>query len=182
MNWASFALLLWLLLGLQAGLAAPFAIGPVGPRPDLVIPLVVFIALHAPHSTARWAALLAGLLLDLVAPVALDAGQSGTVVGPHALGLLLATQFTLSARSVVIGKNPLTLVVLTLLASCVLQAFVLLVLLVRSLYEPVAIALGPELLTRLGSATYTAGVALPMALALFAAQPLLGFASPTPRR
>jgi hypothetical protein len=169
-------LLGWLMLGLETGLKDTLSvrIGSVAAAPSFVVPLAVFIALSAPPIPALWACVLLGLFLDFTAPQQTATGLL-TVAGPHALGLLVAGQFVLLVRPVVIRKHPLTLVVLSMVGAAVASIAVVALLTVRTLlgdaivYEPTT-----ELLGRLLSAVLTGGTALALSVMFIPLAPILG--------
>ncbi len=180
MNWLVFGLVAWVALGLELGLRPAMAIGDTPVAPSFVLPLVVFVALHASAKHARWAALLMGLLLDLTWAIPVRDAPPVVLAGPYALGMLLAAQLVLTLRGVVISKNPLTLVVVTLFAGIVLQIVVVALVTLRAIPLPwlgdvTAWRPAAELIRRLGAAAYTAGVALPLSFVLYALQPAFSF-------
>jgi hypothetical protein len=93
------AVLGWLCLGLEYGLTGrlDLPIGTVPATASIVVPLVVFIGLCAPTQQTLWSALALGLGLDLITARPTQDGAI-TVLGPHALGMLLAAQFVLASR------------------------------------------------------------------------------------
>jgi hypothetical protein len=178
-RWTAFALFAWLLLGLEVGFKDALHLGSSGVAPSFVIPFAVFIALTAPPTAAVWACLILGLGLDLTTAVPVREGAIGspTLVGPYALGLALASQLVLAIRGMLIRQNPLTMGVISFLASCLLYLVVAAMLAVRVLlpyHDAVAMHSLSELLGRLGSAAYTGVLAVVMAFILFPLAPLLG--------
>jgi hypothetical protein len=169
-------LLGWLMLGLETGLKDTLSvnIGNIVGAPSFVIPLAIFVALCAPPIPALWACLILGLFLDLTSPQPTTTGML-TVIGPYALGLLVAGQFVLVVRSVVLRRHPLTLVVLSIAGAVVMHIVVTALFTVRGLmgdailFEPTA-----ELLGRLLSAILTGGAAFVLALVFMPLAPLMG--------
>lgn len=167
MNWILLAILAWLALGLETGLRKVLALGPGNISPSFVIPLVVVVALNAPPRAAAWAALLAGLVLDLLWRIPLQGGGTATIAGPYAIGCLLAAQLVLSMRGMVIPKNPLTVGVLSLLAAAITQIVVVGFMTARASYgDPIEWAATSELLTRLLGALYTGVVGLALGVVM----------------
>lgn len=115
MNWAVFAVALWLALALQRGLEPLLAIpnAATGVAPAFVLILVVWVALQAPALAALWAALVAGLILDALTTY--YDGRGG-LIGPHALGYLLGAYAVLQMRGMVFRQSGLTLAVMTFVA------------------------------------------------------------------
>lgn len=178
MNWTVFLLSLWLLLGLEIGLKPALALGPTTIAPSLVLPLVVFVAMHAPAVGALWAAAIAGLLLDLTFPIGLEGGGEVRVPGPAALGFVLAATLVLSLRSMLIKRNPLTLLAMAI-AGAIVSAVVVVALftLRQATGDPIAWHAGSELGSRLASSLYTGVAGLLEALILFPMAALFGFTS-----
>jgi cell shape-determining protein MreD len=171
-----FALLAWLATGLEMALPPVLDAGGSGVQPSFLIPLVVFVALHADARPALWSALVLGLLVDLIQPVALIDGGAATIPGPNALGFFLAAQMTLSVRGMVIRRNPLTLVVLSIVAAAVASVVVVAFMTLRGLFDPSLAWRGAsELVPGLLSACYTGLTALVLSFPLFALTPFFGF-------
>lgn len=181
MNWLAFAIATWVLFGLELGLRDLLQLGPQPIAPSFVFPLVVFVALMAPHRTTLWAALILGLLTDLTRVVTTDGGNV-TVVGPYALGYLLGAQFVLTVRGLVIRHNPLTMVPLAILAGAIAQVVVTALHTMRAIYDPVQWAAVQELLWRLLAALYTGGTAFALSLVLFPLAGVFGFVQQTQGR
>ncbi len=176
MNIFLFALLAWLFMGFEIALPPVLDAGGGGVAPSFLIPLVVFIALHAETRPALWSALILGLIVDLIQPVALVDGGAATIPGPHALGFLLAVQMTLSMRGMVIRRNPLTLVVLSILGMAIATLVVIAFTSVRGLLDPSLARRGAaELAPGILSALYTGLTALVLSFPLFALSPFFGF-------
>lgn len=189
MKWLPFAVAAWLALGLELGLAPQLAwqLRSVTAQPSFVLPLAVFVATGAAANHAVWACLVLGLLLDLVWlwPASSSAGGL-TVLGPHALGYLLAGQFVLAMRSMMIRRNPLALATLSVVASLVAGVAIVAVFAIRdALGDIVVWSTWTELLGRLASSLYTGVVALAMGFVLLRLAPVFGFTLGTrgmPRR
>jgi rod shape-determining protein MreD len=178
MNWLVYLLALWVLLGLEIGLKPSLALGPTGIAPSLVVPLVVFVAMHAPAVAALWAAAVAGLLLDLTFPVPLEGGGEVRIPGPAALGLVLAAALVLNLRSMLIKRNPLTLAAAATVGAAVASVVVVALLTVRDLAgDPIVWRAGGELGRRLVSALATGVAGLVEALVLFPLAGAFGFTS-----
>ena len=109
MRWAPFLLLAWVFLGLEVGLRSAMPFGEAGVAPSFALILCVYVSMGATHGHAHWAALLLGACVDLASRRVLRGGGDVTVLGPNALGFLLACQLTLVMRGVVFRKNPLAL-------------------------------------------------------------------------
>ncbi|TVS02420.1 MAG: hypothetical protein EA423_09190 [Phycisphaerales bacterium] len=167
---------LWLLLGLEVGLRDLLAIGAWSIGPSLVIPLVVFVALAAPAKAALWFALFAGLARDLVTVVSLDGGGATVIVGPGVIGTMLGAQLVLSARGLVMKRNPVTLAILSVGAAGVSDIVRVAALTVRNAYDPIVWSAGERLGAALLSAVYTGVAGLALALVLLPLAPLFGSA------
>lgn len=142
---------------LELGLRNSFAIGSGGAAPSFVFVLCTILAIGAPAHFVLWTCLIFGLLTDLTWPheTALGAGTV-TIIGPYALGYLIAGQFILALRSQIIKRNPLSIGFLCFAGYAVAQIVVVALYTFRSGYtaelnwEPTH-----QLLSRLLGALYT---------------------------
>ena len=163
MSWGVYAIVMWLVLGVDVGMRSVLRIGESGIAPSFVLPFIVFISLYAPGRTAMVASLIAGLVIDLTSPVTIPGGAATILLpGPNALGMLLACQLVLGARGLVFLNSPITLIVLTPLAGAVWQIVVAAVFGARELYDPLGFHAGSELVDGLVLAAYSAIPALAM--------------------
>lgn len=180
MNWPVFAIFAYLLLGLERGLRDALAIGPV--QPSFLLALAAFVALSAPPMHAVWAGLVLGLALDLTGGWPMHTGAPQPIIGPYALGGVLLAQTILTLRGKLVRHHLATLAVLTFFGVLAAQVVVVVLLSIQKLTgAPLAFEPGRELLIRLGSAGYTALLAVPLGVLLIAAAPLLGFTGNGPR-
>ncbi|MEN0020418.1 MAG: hypothetical protein AAF747_06005 [Planctomycetota bacterium] len=191
MNWAIFAIAAWLALGIDLGLGPTLALGGRGGVvPSVAIAFTAYVAMWAPPRTALWAALLIGAAIDLTSELALAGRGTGVLLGPNALGVLFGTQFVLAARSLVVRKNPLSLMVMTTAASLSAQIVVLAVISARELIgnrlgffgTPLAWDTRLELEERALSSLYSGLVSLVVAVVLIPLTPLFSFVTPTQAR
>jgi hypothetical protein len=184
MNVLMVVLLGWMCVGLETGLKQTLMVRMITEAaPSFVVPLVVVIALCAPPLQTLWACLALGLMLDLTAPLNLAAGGQGLVyvMGPHAVGLALGAQFVLAVRGVVIRRNPISVVVLSMGAAAISGIVVTAMLTARHLYDPIAWNPTSQLMSQLFSAVLTGGTAFAMSFVLLPLSPMLGLlASPRP--
>lgn len=173
MNWLVFAIAAWLTLGMELGLKDVLQLGPTGVAPSFAIPLAVFIALAAPARQALWACLLLGVGMDLTARVV---AVPGVVVGPQALGFLLMGQLVLAARGLMIRRNPLSLVLLSVLGAMVASIVAVAIYTLRGMvYGPEPFPAGEQLLVRILAALYTGVTAFVMSLVLLPTAGVFGF-------
>jgi cell shape-determining protein MreD len=183
MNWIVAAIVAWVLMGVEKGLRGALELGASGVAPSFVFAFAAFLALVAQPGPALWTCLVLGLLVDLTNTLDLRAGGSATIVGPYALGFLLAGQLVLTLRGVMISRNPLTLGFLSLVGGVVCQLTVLAILGVRNLIAgDLAWSPADQLLPRLASSLYTGALAVGLALALFPLQGALGVGPSQGRR
>jgi rod shape-determining protein MreD len=168
LSWIVFLVMTWVAFGLELGLRDALRLAPGDIAPSFVVPLMVFVALSAPPKQAVWAALILGVLLDLTSLVPrTDAASMLTVLGPNAIGMLIAAQFVVAVRGMVIRRHPLTLTVLSIAAAAVVQTVVVAFFTVRDLYgDPILFRPTGELVSRLLSALYTGATAFAWALLL----------------
>lgn len=181
MSWIAFIIAAWVALGLDVGLAGAFAPLSGEIRPSFTIPLVVFVALQAPPRTSLWAALLLGLAADLLNPMPRVGGGVLTVVGPNAIGYLVAAQFVVAMRGIVIHRNPLTMIVLAIFAAAIASVVAVAFFTVRDFYpgHTVEWRAAHQLAVRLGSAAYTGVSGAVLSLPLFGLAGLFGFSHST---
>ena len=174
MNWPVFAIIAYVLLGLERGLRDVLAIGPV--QPSFLLAFGAFIALSAPPMHAVWACLVVGLSLDLTGGWPVVAGAAQPIIGPYALGAVLMSQVVLTLRGKLVRHHLATLAVLTFFGVLAAQLVVVILLTVQKLTgAPLAFQPGSEVLLRIGSAGYTALLSILLGFLLAAAAPLLGF-------
>jgi len=176
MNWLLFAIVGWVVLGLELSLRELLQLGPGGIAPSFMLAYMVFIAMWAPASGALGAAFLLGMLVDLTGPI-LIGSQTHVVAGPHALGYTLGAWLVVNARGSVMRRNPVTLVSLTVLTGVINAVVVVFLHSVRDLYDPFAWKPTGELVVALASALYSGAAAAALALPLFGIIPLFGFPS-----
>ena len=148
MRWAAYAILVYVAIGIQIGVADFARVGGSGARPDLVLLAVIFIAVNAPRDQALLGAFGIGLIADLV------------TVGPlglYALAYSLVGMFVVSTQELVYKAHPVTHFALGLAGGLIAGAMVLIHGWVR----------GPSVSVTgvLGSALYTALLA-PVVLGL----------------
>lgn len=178
MNPLLVVVLAWLGMGLETGLKNTFAVhvGSVTGAPGFALPIVVLIALCAPPMATLWAALGIGLLLDLTAPFNTTTSGNLFLFGPGALGTVLGAQFVLLVRGMVIRRNPLTLVVLSMAAGIISAICTVALITVREfiLRDPIVWAPTHELMDRLFSAILTGGSGLVLGVLLLPLTPMLG--------
>jgi rod shape-determining protein MreD len=182
-NWFVFAFISWIAFGIERALLVYFDAGSGGVMPSVVIPLVVFVALHAPRTHTIWAAIVLGVVSDLLSPMVHVDGGASTVLGPHALGYLLVCQFVFAIRGMVIRRNPLTLIFLSLVGALIAQILIVAIFTLRGFIDDDLFwRAGPELIQRLLSAVYTMLGAIVLSFVFFALEPVFGFHSAVPTR
>lgn len=184
MSWIVFLVITWLAFGLELGFRDALRLAPGDVAPSFVVPMLVYVALSAPPRQVLWAALFTGALIDVTWAVPrTDAAVDASVLGPHALGLLIAAQFVLAVRGMVIRRHPLTLVVLSVAAAAVMEVVVVALMTTHELYgDPIQFSPTGELVSRLLSALYTAATALGWAVVMRLADPLFQFQHDRVRR
>lgn len=173
MRWPVVVMVGYVLVGLQMGLVNEFLrLGHTNAVPSLIVPFVVFVALFAPPLPALWTALLLGLTIDLASP----RGTGVIIAGPHALGFTLAAYLVITVRPIMMRRNPLTLMVLSIIASALAQLVVVAIFSFRGIYpDPFAWFPMRELIERLLSSLYTGATGLLLAFVLFPTMPMFGF-------
>lgn len=176
MNWFAFALATWVIFGLELALRPIFDAGSGGVHPSMVAPLLAFVAMNAPRKHTLWAAIILGVVMDLLSPMIRTDGGSAVIMGPNALGFLLAAHFILAVRGMLIRRNPLTLVVMAMAASAIAQVIVIAVFTARDMtHTPLVWYATDQLVQRSLSSLYTGISALLLSFVFFAAAPMFGF-------
>jgi hypothetical protein len=184
MTWVGFALLTWVLLGLELGLRRMLEIGSTGIAPSFVFPLIALVALAGTPGMVHRTALILGLLMDLLSPVALAEGRGEVVVlGPWALGFLVAAHFMLNSRGLIVRRNPLSLGIMAMAGHAIAGIVALFFLLIRKwILGDVSIGAGTQLLAAMGSAVYTGLVAPLLGLVMIPLASTIGLQSLQQRR
>lgn len=183
MNWLIFILIAWLCFGLELALGPVFDAGSRGVQPSMVVPLLVFVAMNAPRKPTMWAAILLGLVMDLLSPIPAVNGGTATIVGPHALGYLLGAHFVLAVRGMLIRRNPLTMIVMSILVMIIAQVVYVAIFAARDLgNDPLIWDSGVQLRQRFFSSLYTGLSALLLSFLFFALGPVFGFNTTVPTR
>lgn len=175
----------WILLGLELGLRHVFAIEFGAPgvtiAPSFLVPLLVFFCLHATAHAAVWTCVLAGIAMDLLWWPGATSGPPGAVLGLYAIGYGISGWAILRVRSVMVRKNPLTLIVLSVGFMMIAQTWITLLLGVRSIYDPIEWSVGSQLVGRIASAGLTGASALALWLVLTPLMPVFRFHQPLSR-
>lgn len=183
MNWLVFILSAWICFGLELALMSVFDAGSRGVHPSMVVPLLVFVAMNAPRKQTLWAAIMLGLVVDLISPVPAQDGGLVTVIGPHALGHLLGVHFVLAVRGMLIRRNPLTMIVMSIVTMLIAQIVVIAIFTLRDLGASSLVwDAGNELRQGLFSSLYTGISALLLSFVFFALGPVFGFNTTVPTR
>jgi hypothetical protein len=179
MNILLVVLLGWLAMGLEVGLKDVLSVrlGILVGAPSFVVPLAIFVALCAPPLPALWTCLILGLFLDLTLPHPTATGTL-TILGPHTLGLLIAGQFVVLVRAVLIRRHPLTLAALAIIGGAMVHIIVTAVFTGRKLLgDPIIFDPTAQLLGGLLSALLTGAAALALAPILMPLAPMLGLST-----
>ena len=178
MNWFVFLLMGWFCFGLELALLPVFDAGSGGVHPSMVVPLLVFVAMNAPRKHTLWAAILLGIVMDLLSPIPAVDGGTITIIGPNALGYLLGVHFVMAIRGMLLGRNPLTLIVMSVLVMLIAQIVVVAVFTARGMGDSSIIwDAGDQLRQRFFSSLYTGVSALLLSFVFFALSPFFGFSS-----
>lgn len=150
-----------------------------GVRPWFFPVLLAFISFNAGKRAAWWGALGMGVAYDLASPMALGNHATFVVVGPNALGCLLAAAAAIPLRGVVFKRNPVAVAVLSGALLVVHQIGWFAVWTLRGwLGDPVPWTVGHvggAMLDAVWAAGYTALVGVPVCLALDRLEWLWGF-------
>jgi rod shape-determining protein MreD len=164
MRWLSFGILAYVTISLQIGLNGMLDWG--GAAPNLVLPVVVFVAVNAAREEALIGTFLLGVLQDLftVQPMGLYAFAYGM------LGL-----FVVGAQPSLYRDHPLTHFVLTLAGALVTGVIVLFNEWTYPILHQLKDAPRPAVGRVLGGAVYTAAIAPVMLMGLSRVKRLFAF-------
>jgi len=177
-NWIIFAILAYLAAALQDGLVPTLLIqAPVGEvRPNLLLILAVFLAMHAPSRVVllTWAAL--GLILDILT---VDYAGGAVLLGPYTFGFLAGAVVALQLRQVVLKHHVFSLAFCTAVCGTGVALIVVGIFGFRNLYDPLA-GYSPlaDLAARVLGVLYTAVLALPLSWPLIRWQSIFSFHTP----
>ncbi|MFG0285914.1 MAG: hypothetical protein ACF8R7_15970 [Phycisphaerales bacterium JB039] len=160
MTWFAVAACAWICFGREIGLKSALSLGPAGVAPSFVVPLAVFIGLSAPALHVLWGCLALGLVMDLTWM------REQMTVGPYALGFLLAGYLTLNVRGLMIGRNPVTMTVMSVAFAAIVALVVSAATAARHWLWGAGALADASLPPRLGSALYTGAAGLVMFFAL----------------
>ncbi len=184
MRWTVFAFFAYIFLALDTGLQPLLRMGDGAVAPSFALILMVWIAMMGPTHAVRWAALILGLLADLLAQYPTVDGRAVTVAGPYALGFLLGAALTIQLRGLVYRKHPLHTGLLTFLAgACAFVPAVFLLTMRRIIYagldsEHVILwVASDELVHAFLTVCYSAVIAVPAGWILNRLSGLFGFQS-----
>jgi rod shape-determining protein MreD len=114
MRWAAYFIFAYIAIGMQIGLGEYVRVGRA--RPDMILLVVIFIALHAPRDAALLGCLGIGLIKDLT---------TLSPLGLYAIAYSLVGMFTISTQELVYRAHPLTHVTLGFVGSLLAGAVVL---------------------------------------------------------
>lgn len=165
MNWLVFAVATYLLLALDVGASKLVSIG--GVQPQWLLVLLVFVGLMAPTQTAAIAALVIGVILDLLpGPV-----PGATIIGPYAIGCLVGMYAVLQLRGLVLRESVVTLTATVFVVGLLTELVVVAAFSFRQLPwplgEPIAgWSAAGQLAGRFLDVVYTTVVAVPLGVVL----------------
>lgn len=184
MNGLVIAFFGYVLLGLELALRPALTLGMTGIGPHLVIVLAVFVAMCGQGIGIYWCAALLGLAVDLTTKHSTAQGLSTFVsMGPMALGFVLAAVTVVTLRGVMMRRSPLALPFLSLVACALAHIVAIFLLTIHSWMDPAMVwDLSRELGARMGSAVYTAVIAIGLSPILRWAQGLMGLEESSARR
>jgi len=175
-NWVVFIVFAYAALGMEWGLRDALQLGNLPVAPSFVMILLVFISLWATPMVSIVAGLILGAMLDMLNQLPARDGTDVVVLGPHALGCMLAAYTVVTMRALMFRRGVLSLAFLSVVAMAIAQIIVVSLLYVRSRYDVISImGSGQELSSRLASAVATGVVAFPVGAALGLFKGLFGF-------
>ncbi len=184
MNSLALIVVTWIFFGAEFGLRDALRLGSTPIAPSFVFVLLSFIAITAKPHLVLWSALAMGLVTDLCSAVELNNfAPPATIVGPHALGYLLAAQLIVTMRALLMRANPPTLGFTAAVGYAVAQTVVVAIFTLRYwLGQPFDWHPTTEMLQRLASAGYTGVIGFALSFVLLPLAPILGIQSPQQRQ
>jgi cell shape-determining protein MreD len=177
MNWAVYALLIYVAAVLQKGVAPLLEIpmptgGAAAPRFELLIAVLAGLFAGPRTTVLAWA--LVGLAIDLLEVP----GGDTVLIGPHTLGFMVGGWVILQLRTMVLRTHPFSVAFCAVGAGLAAQLVVVAIYAIRSWYDPIPdYAATGELGLRFVSLLYTGGVAIILALPLLKLTGLLGLSA-----
>lgn len=182
MRWSVYIVVVLVAAAFDASFGSVLSIGEI--RGQLLPAVAVFALLSAPRRLGVRAAMVAGLVADLLAPVVLPSQEILVVPGPRILGYALGALAVLQLRSLLYRQNPLAGAAATLAFSLLAAiAFVFLWSMRANLFDggaPWWPASGAsEVWQRLFGAVGDGLVAIPALWLLEKTRPLWGFVAAT---
>lgn len=198
MSWRVFAILAFIFLAVQEGLAPALSIsgtelGQIRPQFVLLLAVTVALGAAAQQNMAAWAVL--GLIMDLATVRPMSDGTGLTFIGPYTFGFMAAAIVSQQLRGVVHRRHPLSVVFMVLMCGLAVHLVVVCILGVRNWLTistswygvpiqgwtsgwPATRELGRGLI----EVAYTAVFGFLLAAPLFRLHVLLGFSSGRSRR
>ncbi len=178
MNWLLGVVAAWIALGADLGLRDALQAGTAPILPSFVLILVIFVATWARRGAALWFALAIGAAADLVTNVATTSGDTITVLGPRALGMLTAGYTAYMLRAWMFRRNAVAVAVMSCVGGCVAGVVIVTLLKTRSAYDSLELGRATsELGVQILSAFYSGAAALLVAPVLGFLKPAFGFPS-----
>jgi len=124
MRWFNFAIVVFITLVIQVGIARLFGLGQQRVMPDLLLVLAVVLAFRGTREQVPIAGFILGLVKDL---------SSQAPLGGYAIAFGLMTWIIVRLRELFYGDNPVTLIFLTFLCSFLAEQFVLIICVVKGI-------------------------------------------------
>lgn len=179
MNWIVFAIVAWIFLGFESGFRETLQVGQTNIAPSFVLVLLVFVSLWARPLHAMWAAFLLGASLDMLNQVPTRGGETISILGPWALGCMLASYTVLNFRVMMFRRNPLTIAFLCAIGGGIAGVVALAFVALRGYYDDlVTVPASSSLFQHAASSVYTGALALLLGPVLNWIGPWMGFRRP----
>jgi cell shape-determining protein MreD len=179
MNWIVFGIVAWVFLGMESGLREALQVGQLNIAPSFVLILIVFVSLWAKPIHALWAAVLLGCALDMLNLLPTESGETIAMLGPWALGCMVASYTVLNFRVMMFRRNPLTIAFLCAVSGAIASVVALAILSIRAFYDDeLILTASSELGQRTASALYTGALAIIIGPVLHWIGPWMGFRRP----
>lgn len=181
-NWAMTGLILYFALAIELGLRGGVTIAQSA-APSLMFAVTACFAVYAGLWSLLWIAFLAGLLVDLMTPIApVGMGEAVVVIGPRALGFMVGAYLVYLLRGFLFVRNAITITVVGMMGAAAAGVVSLAILQVRSITDPDILLARPSLISAMLSAVYSGVPMLLLGLVWRRLLPWLGLSDPSRSR
>ncbi|HWB18809.1 MAG TPA: hypothetical protein VG711_00795 [Phycisphaerales bacterium] len=179
MRWIVFIITACVFVELDHSLMHALRWGDSSVRPVMSSALLAFVALTASRSIVPWAALILGLLVDLLEPYSQVPDRMVTLIGPNALAYLAAAYVVMQLRTLVFPRRAMSIGFMAFVAHACSALVLISIFVIRSRFDSVVYptrdgALA-EFFHQILVALYSGLVGVPVGWMLLKTLPVWGF-------